>query len=836
MSSVTNRKTVNSAQKQPSGSSSLPSIQKLNPDFVLSVKYKHDDARAKKDLELLLDALYAKGFYAQVRPQDESNLLVFIRLGSSEYAQAVAQDAIRDYEFGVTATSSNQDSSSERLRIVSNSLQAPVSIGGVEIAKYKFVTSVTPITSAFEPTTIVEDVKKHATRAPHKFWPSTTVLKDTYGVRVALYFEFIKYYIGWLAVLSVFGLVSSFKSKNRFSMTYTVINLVWGVLFITLWNRRERYLTNFWGVQNCHKVEEHLIEAAKLNEKKEGEATETLNGNSDGIRFLKQVAFVPVALVFTAVLVSYQLGCFVLEIFLSEIYDGPGKVFLTLLPTVLISVFVPVLTIVYNLVAGACISWESHTNEYTKSNSNLVKTFVLNFLTGYMPLLITSFVYLPFAHLIQPHLNEIEQRISSSVGQDAYVHQYLTKLKSQEDFKYNQGRLNTQFFYFVVTNQVVQLVLKYALPLGIQEVTKLVKKFILKKEDKSGSGDSVEEAAFLSQVRKSVALPTYNVNDDYRGLALQYGYLVIFGPVWSLAPIVSVVFAAITFQLDLFKLNSGKYFQPPVPARVDSIHPWKYALFALTWIGSIVSPIITAFYRHGTAPPKTIGQLALDKASVHTSGSQLIFILFLSEHVFLLTWFVSSTVSNLFKSTEEHENDFSKNDLKIRRDYYKKNEGEKIASKSISQQSTATDNEWSSFSVQSALAEADQRVAEVKKKASRAEQLDDLNKVKSKSDSIVESKDSEGSPILSTMDDNTHFVPPVSTKEPEPVTEAPKEAEVVVPVTLTESPTVTLSSSSGASVSASPGQSIGNSSATGAVEEKGGKKKSTLKKLLSKKK
>ena len=219
-----------------------------------------------------------------------------------------------------------------------------------------------------------------------------------------------------------------------------------------------------------------------------------------------------------------------------------GKSLLTLLPTVLISVFVPILTIVYNAVTDIIIKWENHDNQYSKNNSILVKTFVLNFLTGYVPLIITSFIYLPFAHLVQPHLGDIKTTIATYAGENRFYTKYLLKLKSQEEFKINQGRLDAQFFYFIVTNQVIQLVLKYILPLGLRFVFNFIETKIQKKPQLQTKDDNPDESIWLHNVRLSLKLPEYNVDDDFRGLVLQFGYLIMFGPVWPLAPLVCIIF------------------------------------------------------------------------------------------------------------------------------------------------------------------------------------------------------------------------------------------------------------------------------------------------------
>ncbi|KGU18974.1 hypothetical protein MEM_00728 [Candida albicans L26] len=774
-------------------------IQDLEPDYYISVNYPTTDngsptPQAEKSLKTLIDLLYDKGFAAQIRPGDLDHLLVFVKLSSYKFSEEAEKDLIKNYEFGVTG---KDDVLASKLRIIYQYLTYPQSVGGCGITPnsgdWKFVTSIVPITNAFNETTLVEDLKINVTQ-PNL---SIATIKKTYGVEVALYFEYIKHYTFWLLLLSIIGLVSHFRKDKRFSLTFAFINLLWGVLFLASWHRREQHLVNVWGVQNSHLIEEHNSELAKVNERYEEKSTYFHANNTNGFRFLKQLAFIPIALVFVGVLISYQLSCFCIEIFLTDIYDGPGKSLLTLLPTVLISVFVPILTIVYNAVTDIIIKWENHDNQYSKNNSILVKTFVLNFLTGYVPLIITSFIYLPFAHLVQPHLGDIKTTIATYAGENRFYTKYLLKLKSQEEFKINQGRLDAQFFYFIVTNQVIQLVLKYILPLGLRFVFNFIETKIQKKPQLQTKDDNPDESIWLHNVRLSLKLPEYNVDDDFRGLVLQFGYLIMFGPVWPLAPLVCIIFNLIFFKLDNFKLLNGKYFKPPVPRRVDSIHPWNLALFLLAWIGSIISPVVTAFYRHGTAPPKSMGQFALDEASVHVSSSVfLVLLMFVSEHGFLILSYLLFEFSSLFKSQVEWENDFVDNDIKLRHDYY--------SGKVKPTYKVHSDELWEKFTPQSTLnftvpkptAETDDKVEKIastegaystsaekstttatsrsdkskilaekeailKQKEAELAELEKkktkLNDFKDPTDSVIKTKSSaNGKAVLSTIDNNKH--------------------------------------------------------------------------------
>lgn len=736
------------------------SLSPTSADFVLSVQLPKE--KKEQELEVVVKQLEENRVLVASRPgaNPETESLLFLGLSDGLLADLVKNDKIKNYEFGISGANTTP---AEKSRIAYSFLTNPKECGGVGITpkkgEWSAVTSILPLTGYLKDSTVSTTAKQNLSATKL----DTTQFRRTHGTHVALYFEFLKFYIASLTILAVFGIIAHIRSKN-YSLTFAFVNLIWGTLFVIFWKRRERYVVNFWGVQNCHQVDEYDAEVTNLNASFDGKSTIKQRNKREGVRFAKKVAFAPVALGFVAVLVTYQLTCFVLEIFLAEIYDGPGKSFLTLIPTVLISAFVPVLTIAYNLVVDKFLAWESHDNSYDRNDSFVLKTFVLNFLTGYVPLLITSFVYLPFAHLIRPNLPHIQQKIAQNVKSSRYVYKYLTKLKSQEDFIMNQGRLNGQFFFYMVTNQIIQVVLKYGLPLVLSPTIKFVTKKIKGGKEPSPETDSAEEKAFLKTIRTTLELPVYRVTDDFRGLALQYGYLILFGSVWTLAPIVCLVFNIITFKLDELKLANGKYFRPPVPKRVDSIHPWDIAFLALTWIGSIVSPIVTSFYRHGTQPPKPLGQLAFDKASINASSTfVLISTFFFSEHLFFAIYFFGTKLSNMLKSKEELANDLVDEDLKLRRDKFYAETKSSFHSEEA-KQSVSAPVEALGTSAKGAFKRSGRQDSELKNRlkapqTTRNSATNELSDKLEKGDRIINTVNASGQPSLAIIDDNEHFSP-----------------------------------------------------------------------------
>ncbi|KAF3990236.1 hypothetical protein FT663_03280 [Candidozyma haemuli var. vulneris] len=679
-------------------------IQNLEPDFAIGVK-RHNvspkDSKASQtvadddsNLQLLFDTLEKFGFKAQVRAGADkgTQLLVFLKITAKAYEELVKKDLLRNYEFGLTDDNS---ASYNKQRLIYEYLTTSDTLGGVGITpgvgQWKFVESITSLDGYLADSTVTEQAKKDLVDPTF----STAKFKNLYGPNVALYFDFVRFYTLGLFTLALFGIIGFLKSKN-YSIAFSFINLIWGTVLLVLWRRRTRFLSNTWGVQNALTLERFRSElvgaAGEVQDSKQ-------KAESDKIRFLKQLLFVPVAIGFGFILLTAQGLCFVWEIFISEIYDGPGKAVLTLTPTILLSSFVPVFTIVYTTATKKFIDWERHHSNLTRSQSFAIKSFLLNIMTGYVPLLISAFIYLPFAHLLQPNLIYIKRAIAGRIRSDRYAYSYLTNIKTSESFEINQSRLDSQYFYFIVTNQVIGSILKFGLPLILTPLINFAKKLIYGKEPQVDVEEDPQEKSWLDRVRRAAELPEYSVDDSFRDIALQFGYVTVFGSIWTLAPVVCIFFNILTFKLEEWRLASGLYFKPIVARKIDTIYPWNVAFFFLAWLGSIVSPLVASFYRHGAKPPKNFGSFGFDKASVNVGSTiGLVTVLLLSEHLFFALYFIGSKLSDLFKSEQETENDNFQNTLILRR--------QEFSSKKIPQISAPDDSEWSSYSPSNALQQA----------------------------------------------------------------------------------------------------------------------------------
>lgn len=144
------------------------------------------------------------------------------------------------------------------------------------------------------------------------------------------------------------------------------------------------------------------------------------------------------------------------------------------------------------------------------------KLFFINFLTSYIPLFLTAFVYMPFGNLLVPYL-DIFRITAEKFSNDKAI--------TTESFQINPDRLKKQTIYFTVTAQIVNLALEVIVPYVKRKAFKEVQSKISQKDatGKTSVADVPEEHAFLERVRNEAELDVYDVTTDYREMIVQFG-------------------------------------------------------------------------------------------------------------------------------------------------------------------------------------------------------------------------------------------------------------------------------------------------------------------------
>jgi anoctamin-10 len=148
------------------------------------------------------------------------------------------------------------------------------------------------------------------------------------------------------------------------------------------------------------------------------------------------------------------------------------------------------------------------------------KIFVLNFITSYLGIILTAFVYVPFGQVLVPYLDIFKATAQKFTAEGTAL--------PTKNWEINPDRLTKQIIYFTVTAQVVNFATEVIVPKVKRKVTKTVEQVA----EKNGNGPAIkdvpEEHSFLKRVRDEAELDQYDVTVDYREMIIQFGTLTPF--------------------------------------------------------------------------------------------------------------------------------------------------------------------------------------------------------------------------------------------------------------------------------------------------------------------
>lgn len=528
----------------------------------------------------------------------------------------------------------------ERFRIIYQLITNPVSEGGAGITPKKGEwENVESLFALHDHVYNKEWIKKWSTQWLLKP-EDLDEIRDRLGEKIAFYFAFTQSYFTFLLFPAGLGILA-WAFLGYFSSIYAVAVSLWCVVFTEFWKHQESDLAVRWGVRGVSSIEtkRHGFKAAK-------ETVDPVTGEKqlifpDTERLPRQLLQIPFAIAAVLILGTMIATCFAIEIFISEVYDGPFKSLLVFLPTVLLTTGMPLLTGMLTTAATKLTDYENYSTESHYERALTSKIFVLNFITSYLPIFLTAFVYVPYGALIVPYLDIFSLTVKPFAENKAQ----MTVPQNPAQFTINPARLRKQVIYFTVTAQIVGFGVEVIVPYLKRQGFIKIKEMQSKRAAKGGgitpsaaADDPPEEKEFLARVRSEAELDVYDVYADLREMVVQYGYLTLFSVIWPLVPLSFLINNWVELRADAVKICVE--MQRPTPWRADTIGPWLDALTFLTWLGSItMSALVYLFSNDGLGPDGTPSDI---------KGWGLLLSIFLSEHLYLLArWGVATAISKI---------------------------------------------------------------------------------------------------------------------------------------------------------------------------------------------
>ncbi|KAI5124246.1 hypothetical protein M0805_005095 [Coniferiporia weirii] len=637
--------------------------------YVSKREVREGAAAAEAEYTRLLETLRGAGLRAcGKRGQKNGQLLVFVQAPAPKLVRLVQRERYQDFLRGLSST--------ELITRDSSALADPSQLSPADRLRivYEFVTS-TPhggglgiVPGSKEWTRVESVVALH----DHKFnelwihsWTRLQIgfgigkieldkIKNQFGEAVALYFAFLSSYTHSLMYSAGLGIVF-YVLRMPYSVIYSLLLVLWSIIFVEVWRIRERELSMRWGTRGSFRVERRRAQY------------EDENGDSGRFPWWKRdariLASLPVISFFAAALAALLTGIFMIEAFVTQLYTGPGQRIISFSPTLLFVALVPQLLGLYKSYAVRLTNWENHAHQSTYEASLTLKTFALSAIVAYLGLALSAFVYVPFGEQLMASVartvfatnaavNERASRAADFINGTAGVAAAsersggfgfgfgFGKNSAREVWahsaKTDPARLQNQMFAYTVTNQAVNTFTEIGLPFITRKLGEM--RAARKAKASGGAGGSASpstgssatassvaspsvgsgpgkkngkrvvfedeergekaERAFLAGVRHELALPEYTLFTDYSEMVTQFGYVALWSTIWPLAPVMALLNNWLELRGDALKITT--HCRRPIPFRTDTIGPWLETLSFIAWLSALTNAALVYLF-HPTA-------------------------------------------------------------------------------------------------------------------------------------------------------------------------------------------------------------------------------------------
>lgn len=459
-------------------------------------------------------------------------------------------------------------------------------------------------------------------------------------LQIAFYYAFIHCYSLFLVVPAALG-IFGWVYLGPYSIIYGSALCIWCVVFVEYWKIREADLCSRWGVKGAGRLKVNRAQYRWEKEVKDPISGLVVRVFPSWKQLLRQLLLIPFASIASIALGSLICATFASEVFISEVYNGPLKGYLQFVPTIFFSLSLPAITSFLTSIATRLTDYENYRTQDLYDLAQTQKTFVMNFITSFLPTLLTAYVYVPFGKSIVPHLDILRR---TGLNMDM--------AKAQKQFEVDTSRFQQEVIYLSMTAQILnfgeEVILPYVKHVLWQKwrnyrdhQAEMTRKRSLSKSTNFLLLDPPNEASFLQRLRSEADADEYKVEEDIVEMCVQFGYLALFGVAWPLVPLGFLLNNWLELRGDFFKLTLE--CQRPPPIRADSIGPCLLGLDFLAWVGTLSTAAIVHIYRGPMSEVRL---------------SYLLLTVFIAEQAYLAMRFtVATALQKIFSDTLRREED-----------------------------------------------------------------------------------------------------------------------------------------------------------------------------------
>ncbi|CAD8121664.1 unnamed protein product [Paramecium sonneborni] len=377
-------------------------------------------------------------------------------------------------------------------------------------------------------------------------------IRDYFGEKIALYFNFLNYYakqLWYMAIISIVtqGIMSSSSLELRQTaiIGFSIVIIIWSTFFMEFWKREQVYFSVRFGQQNfeADEAERPAFEGDFIRSVLNDDLNEEFY--SPFKRKMKQLLALSISAIIIGCVIACVIGINLLKNkMIEEKFD---QTLSNTLPSILQAISINVFNVIYNTVGQSFNVLENHKILSTYENSLVAKFTIFRFVNNFIQFFITSFLS---NYFVQLKLCQVNLQITNDC------------------FQILSNQMTTIFLTNIISLQIPKL------------VAPLIKAFILKLITKKD--EKLVEHPFNKideEIERQLKLEPYQTNEevdgsvnDYMELVIQFSYLSLFGLAFPACYILAFVQNIVKLQVD--KYNFFNYSRRPFPQGAATIGNW----------------------------------------------------------------------------------------------------------------------------------------------------------------------------------------------------------------------------------------------------------------------
>jgi hypothetical protein len=426
---------------------------------------------------------------------------------------------------------------------------------------------------------ILYDFKSNAVDGPlMQSWKTALInqriplskIRNYYGEKIALYFEFLRYYQCSLLFPALIGLIvfviqrvydQDSSPVLALNAIYSVFMTIWATVFLEGWRRKESSLSILWGTTKFERVEVPRPQYKGVTRRSPitDEMEEIYYPTSKRVWIF--IASASVSLLILSLVLGIVAGLIILK---SEITDSlvvSGINFAGPVVSIINAVQIIVFNVLYGKLAKIMTNMENHKTENQYQDSYILKVFAFQFVNAF-----NSLCYIAF----------IKGYTEKCIATDDDGKIYRTTNCMNE--------LYTQLISIFIVSYIKNLI-----EIGVPYTKFQMKK---RKKIKNKQGKATINKDVRDKVEAQLYLEYYVTTDrdgtidDYMELAIQFGYLTLFALAFPLST--SLAFIGLWFEMHTDKLKVLHLIRRPIPLSSRDIGTW-FNIFSVICVFAIFS-------------------------------------------------------------------------------------------------------------------------------------------------------------------------------------------------------------------------------------------------------